>query len=122
MINFNEKNLTVELYPEKDNFQVAEFSGNMDKMGLDSVKEMLEQAVNNLLSEYLVFDFEKLEFINSESIGFILVLHTRLVRNSKKLAIINANAHVKDVFEVIGMTKLINCYDTKQAFLESLNV
>lgn len=120
MINFNEKNLSVELFPPKDNYQIMEFAGNLDKLGLDSAREKLEDAADKLTVDFLVFDFEKLEFINSESIGFLLVIHTRLVKNNKKLVIINSKAHVKDVFEVIGMTNLISFYDSLKEFLDSL--
>jgi stage II sporulation protein AA (anti-sigma F factor antagonist) len=120
MIDFNEINLRIEVFPAKDNYQVVEFKGNLDKIGLEKAEPMLEEVVNNLKVNFLVFNFEKLDFINSEGIGLMLTLHARLIKREMKLVIAGANSHVKDVFDVIGMTKIISCFDSLNECIDSL--
>ena len=110
----------MEVFPAKDNYQVVEFKGNLDKVGLEKGEPKMEEVAAQLSAGYLVFNFEKLDFINSEGIGLMLTLHARLIKKSMKLVIVGANSHVKDVFDVIGMTKIINCFDTMVEFLDSL--
>ena len=54
-------------------YRLISFIGNLDKAGLDEVRSQIEEIVESVHDEqYLVFNFENLEFINSESIGFLL--------------------------------------------------
>lgn len=120
MMDYFDLNLTMDIFPIKDNVQWVEFKGNIDKVGLQSIKEKLEMLVDEFEGAALVFNFEKMNFINSEGIGFLLVLHSRLVKRGKKLLIYKANSHVKDVFEVIGLSKIMGCYETEDQILEAI--
>lgn len=102
-------------------YEAVAFVGDLDKFGLQTVRDQLELLVNELESKYLVFDFSKLNFLNSESIGFLLTLHYRLVKKEKALVIVSAPSNVKDVLDVIGMLKIINYYESFSSFEESLN-
>lgn len=102
-------------------YRLISFIGNLDKAGLDEVRAQIEEIVESVHDEkYLVFNFEDLEFINSEGIGFLLMLHTRLVKKDKKLIIVHAVDHVKDVLDVIGMLKIIDYYPNFEAFEKTL--
>lgn len=98
---------------DNSNFRLCSFEGPLDKAGLDSIREEIEKFEGEIGDEkYLVFDFEKLSFINSESIGFLLTMHTRLVKRGKRLVVISPVDHVKDVLNVIGVLKIIDSYDS----------
>ncbi|MBU0667903.1 STAS domain-containing protein [Patescibacteria group bacterium] len=115
--------ITVNIQPGDDNasYKVVSFTGNLDKAGLESVRTKVEEVIDTVKSEkFVVFDFKNLEFINSESIGFLLMLHTRLVKKGAKLVIVHAIDHVKDVLDVIGMLKIIEYYPTLEEFRLSL--
>lgn len=120
MIDFNEANLNMDVFPPANGIQIVEFRGNLDKAGFNHIREQMEETVEKCTSKFLIFNFAKLEFINSESIGFLLTLHSRLIKKDSRLVIVSANSHVKDVLEVIGMTKLVDMYDDLQKFTESL--
>lgn len=96
------------------------FDGDLDKLGLDSVKDQIDNMVAKIDKSYLVFDFSRLNFINSESIGFIITVHYRLIKKEKKLVIIGASAHVFDVLQVIGITQLIKTFSDIQEFESSI--
>jgi len=120
MIDYFNLNLNMEIFPVQDGLQVVEFKGNMDKVGLQSIKEKLEKLVETFESIYLVFDFDQLEFINSEAIGFLLTLHSRLIKKDKKIMILKPKSHVLDVLNVIGLSKIIECYDTMELLKGSI--
>lgn len=101
-------------------YQVIEFHGDLDKAGLDMVKDQLQATSDTMKALYLVFDFQDLNFINSESIGFLMTLHSHLVKLKKGLAVVNAKAHVKDVLEVIGIMNVLPYADSVEAFAKTL--
>lgn len=114
--------LTVNFLSQPDkNYQKLEFRGDLDKYGLAIVREKIEKLSYNFNEQYLVFDFEFLNFINSESIGFLLTVHSHLVKNNKSLIIIHAPNQVRDVLSVIGVLKIIQYFDTVADFEQSLN-
>lgn len=115
--------ITIDIKPsgEHKEYRLINFIGNLDKAGLDEVRSQIEEVVDSVYDEkYVVFNFENLEFINSESIGFLLMLHTRLVKKEKKLILVNAVDHVKDVLDVIGMLKIIDYYPDIDEFEKTL--
>lgn len=116
--------ITIDIKPagHHDQYRLVGFIGNLDKAGLDEVRGQIEEVVDSVKDEeFVVFNFEHLEFINSESIGFLLMLHTRLVKKQKKLIIVDAVDHVKDVLDVIGMLKIIDYYPSLEEFEKTLS-
>ena len=111
--------ITVDIKPQgfKKEYRLVSFIGSLDKAGLTEVRDQIEEVTEAVRDEqYLVFNFENLEFINSESIGFLLMIHTRFVKKDKKLVIVDAVDHVKDVLEVIGMLKIVEYHPTLEEF------
>lgn len=102
-----EQTMTVSIGAKKENSQVIKFSGEFDKAGLSAVKGELNAAVKAFDGTHLVFDFGGLKFINSEGIGYLMELHGHLNKSDKKLAIAKPNAHVKDVFNAVGIGDVI---------------
>ncbi len=111
MRDYNTANLDIVMDDSNSKYQIISFKGELDKLGLEKVQNAIDAAIDVIQPDLMIFDFNDLDFINSESIGFLLTVHTRLIKKNKKLAIINAKSHVKDVLNVIGITKLIGCYD-----------
>jgi len=112
--------LRVQPPDEKKLYQVVEFQGDMDKAGLEVVKEKLETLADTFPGQYLVFDFSDLNYVNSEGIGFLIALHTHLLKLKKGLVFLSAKPHVKDVFFVIGILSIVEYYDSMDSFLKKV--
>lgn len=115
------RNLTINLDEAKDEdkFQVVSFTGEFDKAGHSEIKEGLDSIVRDFKRVFLVFDFDNLKFINSEGIGYLMEIHTHLIKNDQKLVIIGLRDHIKDVFETIGINEIIPVFDDLDAFLNN---
>ncbi len=111
-------NLTLQVQDpdDKKSYQVFSIVGDMDKAGLTQIKDELEKAAENFPHKYFVFDFSNLNYINSESIGFVMALQSHLVKMKKTLVIVSAKDNVKDVLSVIGILSVIEYYDSLEAF------
>jgi stage II sporulation protein AA (anti-sigma F factor antagonist) len=118
----NAPNLSIQVLPVvvAESYQVVQLEGELDKAGLSHIKDQLMDLLGKFSQKYLIFDFEKLDFINSESIGFLMTIHSHLTKMDKNLVIINAKANVKDVFTVIGLFNVISYYDSLSSFLEKI--
>ena len=118
----NSSNLQIDIQPsQKDqHYQVVVFRGDLDKAGLSCVKQDLEALTGRFVGQYLVYDLTQLHFINSESIGFLMTMHSRLAKANKSLVLIGACDNVKDVFQVIGLFHIMRYYENLASFLETL--
>ncbi len=113
------KNLTITVEPVAGNeaVKVVKFSGEFDKAGHSEVREELDSLVKQFEGKHLIFDFGGLKFINSEGIGYLMEIHTHLMNRDKALVIVDLNSHVKDVFKTIGISEIIDLYDSLEDFL-----
>lgn len=105
-----------ELEPNQD-YQIVVFDGEFDKAGQTEVKEQLDSCVKDFSLKTLLFDFTRLLFINSEGIGYLMEVHAHLAQRDRKLVLIGPNAHVKDVFQTIGLIEIMPIYETLKDFL-----
>ncbi len=111
-------NLKITVSEEDDNTQVISFDGEFDKAGHSEISSDLDKAVKEFNGTSLVFDFTRLKFINSEGIGYLMEIHTHLLKKDKKFVIVGLNSHVKDVFDTIGISEIIPVHKTLDDFLK----
>lgn len=93
--------------------KLLKFSGQLDESNVDEKAKEIYDIINGIPQGlFLIFDFEKLEYMNSKSIGYLTDWYTKL--NEKKGGIIVANArpNILDILQVVGLTQLINCVGT----------
>jgi anti-anti-sigma factor len=105
-----------------NSYTIVRFIGDIDKAGLAAIKDDLDSTIEGLKTGSLVFDFQEMNFINSEGIGYLLTVYYRLLKKEKKLYLVNCSERVKDVLNVIGMTKIVECYDSLETFEKSQQI
>lgn len=115
-------NSTLEIVVTTDKtYKLADFFGNLDSYSLKEKKQEIVALSQNLEYEYLVFNLQNLNFINSESIGLFLQTHETVVAQGKKFVLMAAKKNVYDVLNVIGLLETIPYFRTKDDFLKNLN-
>lgn len=112
---------TFQIFVDKaeDFYQVVRFHGEMDKSGYTEVKANLDEIVNGFKLKTLVFDFSNLKFINSESIGYLTDVYSRLYKNDQALVLVGPSQYVSDVLKTIGILEIIPVFETLGSFLSS---
>lgn len=100
--------LTIEPYNRSDHVQIAHIAGQLDKLGLEKVREDVEKLVQESPAQTVILDCAGLEFLNSESIGFLVGLHTHLQKGQRRLQLINMNNHIREVLSTVGLLTLFS--------------
>lgn len=93
--------------------KLLKFAGQLDESNVDEKAKEIYDIINSIPQGlFLIFDFEKLEYMNSKSIGYLTDWYTKL--NEKKGGVIVANArpNILDILQVVGLTQLITCVGT----------
>lgn len=113
-------NLKIEIkdLEEGQNYQIVLFEGDFDKAGHSDIRENLDQLIKTFAGKFLVFDFAKLNFINSESIGYLMEIHSYLTEKDQKLVLLNLRTNIEDIFDAIGMKEIVDIYTNLEEFLK----
>lgn len=88
-------------------YEVIEFHGELDQSNLSATESQIVDLLKNFSRKFLVFDLSDLHFINSEGIGFFVSSSTKLARKNSKLLLTGVRHNVMDIFNLIGLPKLI---------------
>jgi len=96
-------------------------SGALDESNIDnqaqSFYKLIEQFPKKL---FLLFDLEKLEYMNSKTIGYITDWSEKVKTGGGKMVIANAPKNILDILEAVGIIMLIPAYPTKEEAIKNL--
>lgn len=98
--------------PDKK-LKLVKFSGQIDESNVDEkAKEIYDLIAATPQGLFLIFDFEKLEYMNSKSIGYLTDWYTKLTEKKGGIVIASARPNIVDILQVVGLTQLIPCTGT----------
>ena len=95
-----------------DDFVALEFKGELDKTNIEDVRSVLTRYSSELREKHLIFDLRYFNFTNSEGVGFFVSLYYSLKQANKHLYFAQVQPQVLDVFEAVGLTKIIPIHST----------
>ena len=107
--SLEDKNLIIELnVPELDHHITNE------------VRDGIDNVLNSRPIKNIIFDFKNIRFMDSSGIGVIIGRYKKVSSEGGKVSVVNVNDRVKKIFNLSGMNKIINIYDTYEEVASSL--
>ncbi|WP_068471411.1 anti-sigma factor antagonist [Candidatus Protochlamydia phocaeensis] len=85
---------------------------NLDAKGAPAFKEGVLELVRATGLSQLIFDLNKLYFIDSSGLGSFLAVQRTLHNQGGKLKLVNLNKHIKAMFELVSMNRIFDIFDT----------
>lgn len=102
--------------------KLVKFAGQLDESNVDEKAKGIYDLMNATPQGlFLIFDFEKLEYMNSKSIGYLTDWYTKLSEKKGGIVIANARPNILDILQVVGLTQLIKCVPTVEEAKASVN-
>ena len=77
----------------------------------------IKSTVNKVVSE----DLSEMTFIDSSSLGIIVVYYTKSEKNSKHFSLININGDIMQMFKITGLDKRIKIFDNLESAAQNLD-
>lgn len=102
------RNLIVQLYGELDH-HIAE-----------EVREEIDLTINQNSIKNVIFDFTEMNFMDSSGVGVVIGRYRKVSKLGGKVAAINLNSQVRKIFDLSGMNKIIQIYNTYEEAVSSL--
>lgn len=86
---------------------VIKYDGEIDHHTCDIIKVKSDYEIQKYSPKLVIFDFEKVKFMDSSGIGMLLGRYKQILRVGGRAEMINVKKEVKRVFEMSGIFKII---------------
>lgn len=95
--------------PDKK-IKLLKFAGQLDESNVDEKAKEIYSIIEAIPQGlFLIFDFEKLEYMNSKSIGYLTDWYSKLSEKKGGILIASARPNITDILQVVGITQLVPC-------------
>ncbi len=99
--------------PDATKVKMISFDGQLDEMNIEEnapkIYDMIENSVGKTI---FIFDFERLSYMNSKSVGFIADWNERLNKKGGYIAVVIFPPDINDIMTTVGITDFIKEYPT----------
>jgi anti-sigma B factor antagonist len=85
--------------------KIFEFIGEIDLNTIEFFKSKINEEIENLKSN-LIFDFAKLEYIDSLGLGVLVSILKKIKGFNKEVELVNLKPNVKKLFVITGLDKV----------------
>lgn len=82
--------------------------GDLDHHGADENRNKIDEKIKDENINKIIIDFQKLDFIDSSGIGFVIGRYKIVRKRNGIIEIINANKKVRKILDMSGIGKIIN--------------
>ena len=101
--------------------QVVRVKGYLDSSTFPEMQDQLQDLINQ--GNYrIIVEFGELNYISSAGLGVLMGMLQEIRNKSGDLKLANMSPKIKNLFDMLGFSRLIRIYDTienaKQAFVD----
>lgn len=117
----SELTISLKQNTELDNTYIASFEGAFD----GNIPEESLTELNGLLDAEnsgmrFIFDFSKLNFLNSYGIGRLVEWQQKVGQKDGQIIIVGLNDNVKEILTLVGVSDLFKVFDSVEGAIEAM--
>ena len=101
---------------EEKNLIIEFLTSELDHHITNEVRDEIDIILDSKSIKNIIFDFKNIRFMDSSGIG----RYKKISSEGGKVSVVNVNDRVKKIFNLSGMNKIINIYDTYEEVASSL--
>ncbi len=95
-----------------NNTLVVYLDGDVDQHKVSNIKSMVDKAIIENNTKNIIFDFTKVDFMDSSGIGMVLSRYKTLENTSGEIALCGVSENTMKLFDMVGIKKIIKIYNT----------
>lgn len=108
-------------YEIQQNCLIIYISQDLDHHTVTLLREQSDRLIDAGNIRHIIFDFEKIHFMDSSGIGLIMGRYKRVIFRGGKAAVTNVGREVERVLALSGLFQIIERYPTPEAAVKGLN-
>jgi len=102
-------------------YSVIDFEGEVNGFAEKMLMDAYQQASQNN-AKVIIFNFDKLEYLNSSGIGLLVTILIRAQRQNQRLLACGLNEHYREIFTLTRLDEAIGIYDTESDAITSVSM
>ncbi|NLK72992.1 MAG: anti-sigma F factor antagonist [Clostridiales bacterium] len=104
-----------------DNILIAQLEGELDHHTAKEVRDEVDKTIDAFFIKHLLFDFNKVTFMDSSGIGVIIGRYNKIHDMNGRVGVVNCNKYVDKIFEVSGLYSIIEKFSNLNEAIKSIN-
>jgi len=105
-------------FKDVDNTLIVKLEGELDHHVAKTIRVELDEVISNKRSKNLIFNLEKMNFMDSSGIGVIIGRYKKLSKMGGKVAVVGVSEKVDKIFSLAGLYSIINKYENQNEALK----
>lgn len=105
---------------KKDNYILLSVKGTLSVENISPFESQLSKHVEN--KSDIIIDLCDLTFIDSSSLGIIVVYFTKSEKNNNLFALINVNHDIMQMFKITGLDRRIRIFNSLDDAINKLEL
>ena len=105
---------------KKDNYILISVKGTLSVENISPFEAQLSKHVEN--KSHIIIDLADLTFIDSSSLGIIVVYFTKSEKNNNLFALINVNHDIMQMFKITGLDRRIRIFNSLDDAINKLEL
>ena len=102
---------------EKDKILLVKMTEEIDDNSVQKIRRRVDYEIERHMPKRVVFDFNRVTFMDSAGIGFIIGRYKFVTMLGGKLELANLTQSVRKIFEMSGILKLIPVTDFSETLV-----
>jgi len=95
---------------QKENFIVINIKGTLSIENISPFETLVNKHVEK--KDNILIDLSELTFIDSSSLGIIVVYFTKSEKNNRNFALLNINPDIMQMFKITGLDKRMRIFSS----------
>ena len=102
------------------NYKIIPLKGQLDENNLHIFRQTIEPLLQSQ-HNYLVFDLDQLELMNSHIVGYLHNTHKKLKESNKQMVFVKANKDILEILEHVGLIEIVPSFDSEEELVRAMN-
>lgn len=111
--------LSVGVYVKK-NILILRLKGELDEITVGDLRLKISKYIDEYKIRHLIINVERLDFMDSSGIGFIIGRFHQLKKNNGDVVICNIHSKIERIISLSGLNKICMIRENEDAVLLSL--
>lgn len=95
-------------FNKEDKKLIFKLTEDIDQHTVEKVRRKMDNEIKGYIPRKVVFDFSNISFMDSAGIGMVLGRYKLAKMLNGNLEIINVNKSMKKIFDMSGVSRIIN--------------
>lgn len=103
-----------------DDILIADLDGELDHHTSSVIREEIDKTAEAFHSKHLIFNFEKVTFMDSSGIGVIMGRYNKISHLGGRLVITGCNEYINRILDMAGIYTIADRADTVALSIEKI--